>query len=110
MRSPESSRRSESTRIRPPRRRLIDWASYHSPVIARFTTPPAVVLVRHGRIVRRNLQREHVSEEELAGMLRQHGIERLREVKIALMESDGEISVIPYGKATDDGPPRRRPT
>jgi uncharacterized membrane protein YcaP (DUF421 family) len=89
---------------------LIDWASYHSPAFARFTTPPPVVLVRHGRIVHRGLRREHLSEDELTGKLRQHGIERLRDVKIALMESDGEISVIPYGKATDDGPPRGRPT
>jgi len=89
---------------------LIDWASYHSPVIARFTTPPAIVLVRHGRILRRNLRREHLSEDELKSNLRQHGIERLTDVKIALMESDGEISVIRYGKAADDGPARKRPT
>jgi len=89
---------------------LIDWASFHSPLIARFTTPPAIVLVRHGRIVHRNLRREHLSEEELTGKLRQHGIERLHEVKIALMESDGEISVIRYGKAADDGPARKHPT
>jgi uncharacterized membrane protein YcaP (DUF421 family) len=68
------------------------------------------VLVRHGRIVRRNLRREHLSEDELSGKLRQHGIERLRDVKIALMESDGEISVIRYEKAADDGPARKRPT
>jgi len=89
---------------------LIDWAGYHSPIIARFTTPPAVVLVRHGRLVRRNLRREHLSEEELTGKLRLHGVERLRDVKIALMESDGEISVIRYGKAADEGPKRKRST
>jgi uncharacterized membrane protein YcaP (DUF421 family) len=88
---------------------LIDWGSFHSPVIARFTTPPAIVLVRHGRIVHRNLRREHLSEEELAGKLRQHGIERLRDVKVALMESDGEISVIRYRGPGDEGPGRKRP-
>jgi len=86
---------------------LIDWASFHSPAIARFTTPPPVVLVRHGRIVHRNLRREYLSEEELAGKLRQHGIERLREVKIALMESDGEISVIRYRGSGDQSPERK---
>ena len=85
---------------------LIDWASFHSPAIARFTTPARVVLVRHGRIVHRNLRREHLSEDELAGKLRQHGIERLRDVKIALMESDGEISVVRYRSSGDQGPQR----
>ena len=89
---------------------LIDWASFHSPVIARFTTPPAVVLVRHGRLVRRNLRREYMSEEELTGKLRQHGIETLQDVKIALMESDGEISVIRYRGEPDEGPQRKRRT
>ena len=88
---------------------LIDWASYHSPLIARFTTPPAIVLVRHGKIVHRNLRREHLSEEELAGKLRQHGVDRLRDVKVALMESDGEISVIRYRESGDEGPGRKRP-
>lgn len=77
---------------------LIDWASFHSPTIARFTTPPAIVLVKHGRIVRRNLRREHVSDEELEGKLREQGVERLEDVKVALMESDGAISVIRYGR------------
>jgi uncharacterized membrane protein YcaP (DUF421 family) len=89
---------------------LIDWASFHSPAIARFTTPPPVVLVRHGRIVHRNLRREHLSEDELAGKLRQHGIERLRDVKIALMESDGEISVVRYRGSGDQVPQRKHRT
>ncbi len=88
---------------------LIDWASFHSPAVARFTTPPAIVLVRHGRLLRRNLRREHLSDEELTGKLRQHGIERLGDVKLALMESDGEISVIRY-RGTDDDAKRKRPT
>jgi len=88
---------------------LIDWAGFHFAAIARFTTPPAVVLVRHGRLVRRNLRREHLSDEELAGKLRQHGVERLEEVKIALMESDGEISVIRYpGKPRGGGGAARK--
>jgi uncharacterized membrane protein YcaP (DUF421 family) len=88
---------------------LIDWAGFHFAAIARFTTSPAVVLVRHGRLVRRNLRREHLSDEELAGKLRQHGVERLEEVKIALMESDGEISVIRYsGKPRGGGGAARK--
>ena len=86
---------------------VIDWASFHSPAIARFTTPPPIVLVRHGRIVHRNLRREHLSEDELAGKLRQQGIEGLRDVKIAMMESDGEISVIRYRGSVHQGPARK---
>jgi uncharacterized membrane protein YcaP (DUF421 family) len=88
---------------------LIDWASFHSPTVARFTTPPPVVLVRHGRIVQRNMRREHLSDEELAGKLRQHGVERLTDVKVAMMESDGEISVIRYRGSGDQRSEKKRP-
>jgi uncharacterized membrane protein YcaP (DUF421 family) len=88
---------------------LIDWASFHSETIARFTTPPAIVLVQHGRPVRRNLRREHLSDEDLVSKLREHGVERLEDVKIALMESDGEISVVRYpGKPRGGGAGRKR--
>jgi len=89
---------------------LIDWASFHSPAIARFTTPPAIVLVKHGRDMRRNLQREHVSDEELESKLREQGVERLEDIKVALMESDGAISVIRYGNPRRESERRKRPT
>ena len=89
---------------------LIDWASFHSPAIARFTTPPPIVLVRHGRTVQRNLRREHLSEDELAGKLREQGIERLEDIKIARMESDGAISVIRYDRKRRAAAKRNQPT
>ena len=87
---------------------LLDWARFHSRTIARFTTPRPIVLVRQGRIVQRNLRREFLSEDELTGKLREQGIERLHDVKIALMESDGEISVIRYRGTGDKSPDRKR--
>jgi uncharacterized membrane protein YcaP (DUF421 family) len=89
---------------------LIDWASFHSPAFARFTTPPAIVLVKHGRIVQGNLRREHVSAEELESKLREQGVERLQDVKLALMESDGAISVIRYERPKRPDARRKQPT
>jgi uncharacterized membrane protein YcaP (DUF421 family) len=89
---------------------MIDWASFHWPAVARFTTPPAIALVRHGRVVRRNLRREHVSDEELESKLREQGVERLEDIKVAMMESDGAISVIRYERPKRAGPRRKRPT
>jgi uncharacterized membrane protein YcaP (DUF421 family) len=88
---------------------LIDWASFHSPAVARFTTPPAIVLVKHGRVLQRNLRREHLSSEELESKLREQGVERLEDVKVAMMESDGAISVIRYSSPRPHAR-RKRPT
>lgn len=87
---------------------LIDWASFHFPFVARFTTPPPIVLVRHGRPNHRNLRREHLTNDDLMASLRQHGIEQLQDVKMAFLESDGEISVIGYGRQDNGGAPSRK--
>jgi uncharacterized membrane protein YcaP (DUF421 family) len=55
------------------------------------------------------MRREHLSEDELTGQLRQHGVERLSDVKVAMMESDGEISVIRYHGSGGHRPDTKRP-
>lgn len=90
---------------------LMDWASYRFNAVRRFLEPPPVVLVRHGRIISRNLRSEMVTVPELMANLRTHGIDKLADVKIARMEPDGEISVIREKQESDedDGPSRRSP-
>ena len=72
----------------------LDWLSYRVRALRPFVDAAPVVLVRHGRLVRRNLQREMISTPELLALLRKHGITKLAEVNFARMESDGAISVI----------------
>lgn len=73
---------------------LMDWASFRWPAVRRFVEPPPVVLVRHGRLMRHNMKRELVSVPELMASLREQGIAKLADVKVARMEPDGGISVI----------------
>lgn len=74
----------------------LDWASYHSPTVSRLLEPPAEPLVKHGRILQRTLRRELITVEELLSKLREKGISDLSEVRIARLESDGELSVRRY--------------
>lgn len=74
---------------------LFDFLAYRSPRLRRLLQPPEICLVRDGRILYRNLRREYLSEDDLRAKLREHGIGELSEVRVAYMESDGQISVIP---------------
>ena len=76
--------------------RLLDWLAFHSRTAARFIEPPTVLLVRNGRALLKNMQAELLSMEDLQSQLRQQGIESVREVKRAYLESDGRLSVITY--------------
>ncbi len=74
---------------------LIDWAAYHSPTLRRWLEPRAVVLVRDGQPLWRNLRKEMISQDELMAKVHENGIERLADVAMARMESGGEITVTP---------------
>jgi uncharacterized membrane protein YcaP (DUF421 family) len=63
--------------------------------LSRLAEPPPVCLVENGQLLLRNLRREYVTRAELMEQLRLHGIDSLREVKLAYLEANGEISVIP---------------
>jgi len=73
---------------------FLDWLGYHFPAVQRLLRPPPRLLIKDGRLQRRNLRLEMVSEEELMGKLREEGIERLEEVKQSYIEANGTISVI----------------
>jgi uncharacterized membrane protein YcaP (DUF421 family) len=82
---------------------LMDWAGFRYPLLRKLVEPPSVVLVRHGKLVARNLRRELITVPELMSRLRENGIEKLAEVKYARIESDGDISVIRVQHGADDG-------
>ena len=73
---------------------LIDYLSFRSAKLRRIFEPPEVMLVRDGRVLGRNLRREHIAEAELMAKLREQGVDDVKEVKAAFFESDGNISVI----------------
>lgn len=73
---------------------LVDCVTYLSPRAQKMLEPPPLLLIRDGRLQRRNLRMEFVSEEELRAKLREHGVEDYSEVNKAYMESDGQVTVL----------------
>jgi len=72
----------------------IDWLGYHFPAFQRLTRPPPLPLIENGRMLRRNMQKEMITIDELTSQLRQQGVEHPSEVKKAFIEGDGSISII----------------
>ena len=73
---------------------LIDWLNYHVPALRNWLEAPPLLLIRDGRVLRRNLRHEFVTEDELKSKLREKGVTDVSQVREARMESDGEVSVI----------------
>ena len=85
----------------------LQWASYHIPAIRKWVDPPPLLLVRHGKMNRRNMRKELITEEELMSQLRLQGAADLSQVKEAHMEGDGRVSVITYEKQPNHAPDKK---
>jgi uncharacterized membrane protein YcaP (DUF421 family) len=72
----------------------IDWATFRWPALERLLASTKLKLVVDGRMIRRNMRREFITEEELMSKVRDHGLEDLARVKVMYLEADGEITLI----------------
>ena len=64
------------------------------------------LLVRDGRLLGRAIQEEGIEVDEVRAAIRSHGLARIEDVRLAVLETDGSISVIPRD---NDAPPSNRP-
>ena len=72
----------------------MDWLAFRFERMRRFVHPEHKPLVVDGRVLRKTLNEELMTEEELMTQLRLNGVEDPAEVKAAYLEGNGEISVI----------------
>lgn len=77
---------------------VLNAVSYHVPLVERLLAPSPLQIVRDGRMLRRRMRREYITEEELMRSLREQGIDDLKDVRAAYVESDGAISVVGHRK------------
>jgi uncharacterized membrane protein YcaP (DUF421 family) len=73
---------------------LLDWLGVHSKLVARLTEAPPILLVRHGRLVDRNLRRQLITRQEVEAKMRGEGLQSLDQVKAMYLEGDGAFSVV----------------
>jgi uncharacterized membrane protein YcaP (DUF421 family) len=64
--------------------------------VSRAIQGEARILIHNGVVIQHNLDLEEISEEEIEESVREHGIENISEVKIAVIELDGSISIVPF--------------
>lgn len=68
--------------------------SYASKPLQRILEGKPAVVVRHGEFQRHAMRAERVNELDIAALLRNQGVQDLREVKLAILETDGDLSVL----------------
>ncbi len=61
------------------------------------------LLVRDGRLLTKALREEKVEPDEVRAAIRAQGVARVEDVRLAVLETDGSISVIPMDQASGRG-------
>lgn len=55
------------------------------------------LLIRNGKILENHLKREGIRRAELEAAIREHGFSSVKDCRVAILEIDGSISVVPFG-------------
>jgi len=82
---------------------VMDWLAFRFDGMRRFVHPEHKPLVVDGRVLRKALAEELMTEEELMTQLRLNGVEDPTEVKAAYLEGNGAISVIKRSSGGEQG-------
>ncbi len=75
--------------------RLLNTVIRRNATLARVLEGEPVLLISGGRILPSALGRASIDREELDAALRAHGVATVHDVSLAILETDGSISVIP---------------
>ncbi len=75
--------------------RLVAEGRARSPRLRRLLDYAPTVVARDGRWLTAAVDHEDLSEEDLDAAIREHGLESIKEVKLAVLEHDGSISIVP---------------
>jgi uncharacterized membrane protein YcaP (DUF421 family) len=75
------------------------WLAYWRPALGRWIEGSPTCIVANGALYRPGLRRERMTDDEVLAELRLAGVDDLEDVERALVENDGQVSVIRSGPA-----------
>jgi uncharacterized membrane protein YcaP (DUF421 family) len=81
---------------------LFDWLAYRYPAFQKILEPSPLPVIKDGRLLKRNMRQELITEDELLSQLRLQEIQDVSEVQLAFLEPDGALSIV--RRTQDDRP------
>jgi uncharacterized membrane protein YcaP (DUF421 family) len=73
----------------------LSYTGWRFPRVRPLLEPEPLILVEDGKVIDKNLRKERITAEEVAGEARLQKITSLEDVQWAMLESGGRISFIP---------------
>jgi uncharacterized membrane protein YcaP (DUF421 family) len=73
---------------------LFKYILYRFPRLGKIVQGADLLLIYKGQINQTNIIKARITQEELLEAVREHGVSEIREVDLAVLEIDGNISII----------------
>jgi len=70
------------------------FVTYKFPKLSHTFEGGSVMLVYNGKLQAENLKKAHISEGEVEEAAREHGVDGIKDVDLAVLEADGNISIL----------------
>ena len=78
---------------------LLTFSKQKSKLLQLFTDGSPLIIVANGKPLKKRMDKAQVDEDDILEQARLlHGLERMEDVKYAILERDGSISIIPMKK------------
>jgi uncharacterized membrane protein YcaP (DUF421 family) len=74
---------------------VVSYVSFRVTFLRPFLDGEPVIVVQDGKPIDRNLRRNRITVDELAVAARRHEVGSLEDVQWAVLETNGEITIIP---------------
>ena len=73
---------------------LFKYIIYKFPKVSGLIQGDAIMLIYNGQIIKENLEKAKISRSEIEEAAREHGVKSIEEVNLAVLEIDGNISIL----------------
>jgi uncharacterized membrane protein YcaP (DUF421 family) len=87
---------------------LLKALTYRFPFLQTFITGQSVILIYKGEVNEENLRKVRISINELLESVHEHGSNSVKDVDLAILETDGNISIISDDFRKRTNKPRKR--
>ena len=77
---------------------LVSYFALKIPIVKRVLEFSPSVLIRDGNVLEKELRKNRVTLDELLSMLRLNGYYDISKVRFAILEPNGQLSVVPFSK------------
>jgi uncharacterized membrane protein YcaP (DUF421 family) len=72
----------------------LDWLTFKSKKIRTLLEGVPVIIIRNGKIVKKTMEKERLTMDNINEALRTNGLQKITDVKLGMLEEDGEISIV----------------